>query len=180
MLVPACYAQHPTAWMDSMVNRLVNHCYPVSLRLIENSRGQSAEMLACSTALDSQLGLHCIHRNKNSARFVAGQRPRFCRFVQYTSAHANSRKLMRNTVLGVFHRMHQDTLAADVPHLLHALLCYQLELLYAGFPLKLMASVFRQFLLHPKVRGVPAWQQLYAQFCQILIDLWDRSVTCSV
>lgn len=164
MLVPTVQILNPTAWVDRIAGRLQTACYPASLRLIQNSRGHTADMLACTVSVDAQLRVHCVHRNKNAPAFLAGRPPRFARFVHFSSAHTNSLKLMRACVLGLFHRLYQDTLPADVHLLLQVLCYYQLELLHAGFPLNLMARVFRQFLHSPKVSDQHAWHRLYVQY----------------
>ena len=164
LLVPTSEILNPGAWVDRMASRLQTACYPASLRLIQNSRGRSADMLACTVFVDAQLRLHCVHRNKNAAYFLAGQRARFARFVHFSSAHSNSLKIMRTCVLGLFHRLYQDTMPADVHLLMQVLFYYQLELLHAGFPSNLMARVFRQFLQNPKVCDQRAWHCLYLQY----------------
>jgi hypothetical protein len=177
VLVPAEHRANPSAWVDRAACLLTTACYPASLRLIENSRGAVADMLSCTTFVDPEANLHCLHKNRNAPSFAAGCRPRFCRFVQYSSAHANGQRLMRNSVLGMFHRIHQDTLACDVPHLLPVLLCYELELLHAGFPPQLMPRVFRSFLQNPKVSFSQAWHELFRQFQQTVQLLWSVCVT---
>jgi len=157
-------ASGATEYARSVVDKHAQQCYPQSLRLIQNSFGYAAEMLACSTSVGPDRALHCMHRNKNAKYLMAGLRPRFACFVPFHSAHAGGLKLMRNTVLGMFHRMLQDTLPSDVQWLLPVLLCYHMELAHGGFPSGFMAKVFRAFLASPRIQDTRPWRALYRAY----------------
>jgi hypothetical protein len=108
----------------------------------------------------------CIHRSKNAKYVQQGLRPRFANFLPYASGHARRSSVMRNTGLGLLHRMYMDTKPSDVQMLLPVLVCYQAELCSVGYPPSFLLSVFKRFLQHPKVAGCHAWHLLYQQYSQ--------------
>lgn len=152
-------------WVAKQVAALQSDCYPSSLRLIQNSLGDSAEMLACHTFVKNG-NLHCVHRSKNAKYLQQGQQPRFASFVPFTSAHARRRTVMRNSGLGLLHRMFMDTKPTDVPMLLPTLQSYHTELCIAGYPEMFLPNVIKLFLQHPKVAGFEPWRMLLADFQQ--------------
>lgn len=133
------------AWVAKQVAALKSDCYPASLRLLQNSQGSEADMLACWTAVIGGQ-LVCVHRSKNAQFLQRGERPRFANFVPYASAHAKRSVVVKNSVLGLLHRMHMDTLACDVHRLLPVLLSYNAELGFVGYP--------RLFLTRLSLTGV--------------------------
>jgi hypothetical protein len=68
-----------------------------------------------TTVVDGKL--HCAHYNKND-RFVGGVDSNLTAkdctsLTEFSSAHAGRKVVMRNAVLGLFHRMYMNTLIAD-------------------------------------------------------------------
>jgi hypothetical protein len=150
-------------WVDRQVAALQSDCYPASLRLIQNSLSTEAEMLACQTSI-TDAKLVCIHRSKNAKYLQQGLPPRYLNFLPFASGHARRRSVMRNTGLGLLHRIYMDTKPSDVHMLLPVLKCYQMELCSVGYPSNFLLSVFKRFLQHPKVAGCNDWHLLYENY----------------
>jgi hypothetical protein len=147
------------------VTALQSDCYPASLRLIQNSLSTEAEMLACHTSINEG-SLVCIHRSKNAKYLQQGLPPRLANFLPYASGHACRTSVMKNTGLGLLHRIYMDTTPGDVLLLLPVLVSYQTELCSVGYPPSFLLSVFKRFLQHPKVAGCHDWHLLYQQYSQ--------------
>lgn len=165
LLVPS--GEDKETWLQRQVMSLQSDCYPSSLRLIQNSLSTEAEMLACHTSINDEGCLTCIHRSKNAKYLQQGLPPRFATFLPYASGHARRRAVMKNTGLGLLHRMFMDTKPGDVPLLLPVLVCYHVELCSVGYPPSFLLSVFKRFLQHPKVAGCRDWHLLYEQYSHL-------------
>lgn len=146
---------------------LQSACYPSSLKLIQNSLSTEADMLSCHTSVRGGT-LTCVHKSKNAKYLQQGLKPRFANFVPYNSAHAKHDTVLKNSGLGLMHRMFMDTLPKDVHLLLPTLLSYNIELCLAGYPPSFLKRVFRTFLQHRKVANCPSWHCLYADFVTAL------------
>jgi len=151
-------------WVQHHVEALEHNCYPASLRLIRNSLGPEADMLACSTSVVGA-ELQCVHKSKNWKYLQQGLPPRFACFLPFASAHARRQVVTRNSILGLFHRMLMDTQPKDVHLLLPLLLSYDAELRFLQYPSHYLLSVFGKFLKHTKVSQSPysqKWFDLYS------------------
>lgn len=155
-------------WVADKVAALERDCYPASLRLLRNSLGHSAEMLSCTTQVVGG-ELVCVHRSKNSKYLSQGLPPRFACFLPYATAHARSRTILRNGLIGLFHRLHMDTQPRDVPLLLPVLLAYDAELHTLQYPRNSLLNAFESFRRHAKVSegtNSQLWYNLYRSFAQ--------------
>lgn len=167
LMVPSFVADS-RAWVDSRVAALQHDCYPASLRLIQNSLGPDADMLACTTRVVGG-ELCCVHRSKNAQYIQRGLAPRFACFLPFFSAHARRRAVMGNGLTGLLHRVFMDTQPKDVPLLLPVLLSYDAELSTLQYPSHCLLTAFRKFLLHTKVSHSEhslLWRDLYFSFAQ--------------
>jgi hypothetical protein len=167
LMVPAHVADK-TGWVQSKVAALEKDCYPASLRLIRNSLGPEADMLACVThVVDGNLC--CVHKSKNGKYLQQGLAPRFACFLPFSSAHARRRTVMSNSLTGLLHRMHMDTQPKDVPLLLPVLLSYDAELSTLQYPSYYLLTAMRKFLSHAKVassENALLWHDLFFSFAQ--------------
>lgn len=160
-----------SSWVERAVDALRRNCYPTSLRLILNSVGDSAEMLSCLTGVKGVV-LSCRHRCKNVHYWLTTGKPRFANFLPFASAHARRTRVMKNTVLGLLHRIHMDTLPGDVAMLLPVLVGYNLDLIHAGYPLGFFYKVFQAFMKHPKVADSRRWWLLFTEYSLVFKSLW--------
>jgi hypothetical protein len=155
-------------WVAHKVLALQQDCYPASLRLIQNSLGPEADMLACVTrVVDGDLS--CVHKSKNGKYLQQGLPPRFACFLPFSSAHARRRTVMSNSLTGLLHRIHMDTQPKDVPLLLPVLLSYDVELSMLQYPSHYLLGAFRSFLRHAKIADsidFVLWRDLYLAFAQ--------------
>lgn len=90
-------------------------------------------------------------------------------FLPYASAHARRSTVLRNSLIGLLHRMHMDTQPKDVPLLLPVLLAYYVELHTLQYPSHSLLNAFEKFLHHTKVsQGTNShlWYDLYRSFGQ--------------
>ena len=113
--------------------------------------------------------LVCVHRSKNSKYLSQGLPPRFACFLPYATAHARSRTILRNGLIGLFHRLHMDTQPKDVPLLLPVLLAYDAELRTLQYPSNSLLNAFESFRRHAKVSegtNSQLWYNLYRSFAQ--------------
>jgi hypothetical protein len=167
LMVPA-HVSDVQGWVESKVTALQQDCYPASLRLIQNSLGPEADMLACVTrVVDGDLC--CVHRSKNAKYLQQGLAPRFACFLPFASAHARRRAVMSNSLTGLLHRIHMDTQPKDVPLLLPVLLSYDAELSTLQYPPHYLLGAFKKFLSHAKVsdsENASLWRDLYYSFAQ--------------
>jgi hypothetical protein len=167
LMVPSHVADS-REWVESKVVALEKDCYPASLRLIQNSLGPEADMLACVTrVVDGDLC--CVHKSKNGKYLMQGLPPRFACFLPFCSAHARRRTVMSNSLTGLLHRVFMDTQPKDVPLLLPVLLSYDAELSTLQYPSHYLLTAFRKFISHSKVLSsgnVSLWRDLYFSFAQ--------------
>lgn len=157
-------------WADGHIQKLLLDCYPSSLRLILNSCGHTAQMLGCITLFIAGQ-IHCLHKNKNAVRGDLGSdQPAIpvTSIIPYSSAHARRTSVMRNTVLGLLHRMHMNTLDQDVLMLLPVLMSYSAEFERAGYPRKFVLRCLPAFLRHTKIQSNEKWRRLATQYSEIL------------
>lgn len=160
----------PSGWLNQHVARLQTACYPTSLRLIQNSIGKCAHMLGCWTSVKDG-DLLCVHRCKTDRDMLLQPGdtvlPRVS-FIAYHSAHARRTMVMRNTVLGLLHRLRMDTLPKDVHLLLPVLMCYVSELTACGFPCRFILTCFQKFMSNQTVRQDAAWLTLHMHFQHVM------------
>lgn len=167
LLVPAD-VDSSSDWVERQVTALQERCYPSSLRLLQNSLGPDADMLACVTSVAGG-ELVCVHRSRNAKYLAQGLPPRFACFLPYASAHARRSTVLRNSLIGLLHRMHMDTQPKDVPMLLPVLIAYDAELHTLQYPSHSLLNAFERFLMHTKVsQGTNSqrWYDLYRSFAQ--------------
>jgi hypothetical protein len=167
LLVPA-YVSCGKEWVDSQVAALQEGCYPASLRLLQNSLGPEADMLACVTRVEGA-ELTCVHRSRNAKYLQQGLPPRFACFLPFGTAHARRTTVLGNSLTGLMHRLHMDTQPKDVSALLPVLLSYDAELHTLQYPSHYLLSAFRKFLLHSKVSqssNSQRWHDLFLSFAQ--------------
>jgi hypothetical protein len=167
LMVPA-YVACAQEWIARKVTALEKDCYPASLRLLQNSLGSEADMLACTTSVVGG-ELFCVHKSKNAKYLQQGLAPRFACFLPFASAHAKRRTVMSNSLTGLLHRMFMDTQPKDVLLLLPALLSYDAELRTLQYPSNYLVSAFRKFLSHAKVSKSDnslLWRELFELFRQ--------------
>jgi hypothetical protein len=165
-------ADKEEGWSDMQVRKLLSDCYPSSPRLILNSCGHTAHMLGCITQFsDGQL--HCLHRHKNAVDALGLNQLAIpvTSIIPYSSAHVRRASVMRNTVLGLLHRIHMNTLDQDVLMLLPVLLSHSAELVRAGYPRKFVLRCLPAFLRHSKVQSKCKWHMLTRSYSEILNSL---------
>jgi hypothetical protein len=78
LMVPS-YVACAQELIPSKVTALEQGCYPASLRLLRNSLGSKADMLACTTGVVGG-ELVCVHKCKNAKYLQQGLAPRFACF----------------------------------------------------------------------------------------------------
>jgi hypothetical protein len=144
----------------NIIGSLLTRCYPEGLELEVTDLGFSCQMLECKINSKNRR-LHIWHHNKNAVSILSGHEQVIKKFIPWTSGYPH--KLLFNVIIGLFHRMFENTGAHDVRHLLTALVSYKLELRHLGYPENLIFKAFQNFMCHQKCREyLNSWRSLFA------------------
>jgi hypothetical protein len=139
---------------------LLYSCYPEGLELEVTSFGLVCHMLEC-VIKSSNSRLHICHYNKNARSVLSGQGQIIKKFIPWNSGYPH--KLLFNVVVGLFHRIFDNTSALDVKFLVPSIVSYCSELRDLGYPERLIFKAFRNFMCHQKcVENLNSWRNLYA------------------
>jgi hypothetical protein len=145
----------------NIIGALLTTCYPEGLELEVTSVGFSCQMLECMIRSKNKR-LSIWHYNKNALSVLSGRGQIIKKFIPWTSGYPH--KLLFNVILGLFHRMFDNTSVYDVRHLVNAIVSYRVELRHLGYPDFLIFKVFKTFMCHQKcVENLSSWRKLWTE-----------------
>lgn len=139
-----------------IIHRL-EHCYPASLELEFTAVGSLSHFLECCIKIEK--GQLCLyHFNKNATAVLLEGCQKIRKFIPWQSAHPHG--LLKNSIIGLLHRMHANTLDTNLNVLQYGLTSYWQELSSLGYPSTVLKQAVKHFLLHPEIRGNSGWRKL--------------------